>query len=153
MEEVAEFSIDTEYKAEIFKAFVGYYRLYGAIEGYNRFVWDNPSNLVEEVGFDVLWVLLFGDWDGSYLKTKRIYNRRRRLLKLEDWEILLDRYNHRCFYCGKRDKKLTKDHVVPISYGGEDVIDNVVPACWPCNYKKRARDIAEFKNGATLKLL
>ena len=70
----------------------------------------------------------------------------------EEWEAKKEQYNHRCFYCGKASK-LTKDHVLPVSLGGTDEIDNIVPACWACNYKKRARRIEFFKEGATLKLL
>ena len=83
MEVVAEFSIDTAYKNHLFKLVSKYDQLHGIIKGYNQFVWDNPEGLVDEIGFDVLWVLLFGNWDGSYLKTKRLYHRqkRRALLK------------------------------------------------------------------------
>lgn len=153
MEDVAEFSIDTDYKYKIFKMFAEYDRLYGAVGGFNQFITDNPRGISEEVGFDVLWVLIFGDWPGSYLKTKRLFNRRRRLLSDEDWLEILVRYDHRCFYCGDKKNKLTRDHVLAISRGGTDTIDNVVPACWSCNFKKRARGVADFKNGAMLKLL
>ena len=71
----------------------------------------------------------------------------------EEWETKKEQYEYRCFYCSKVAPRLTKDHVIPISLGGSNGIDNIVPACWACNYKKRARRIEYFKEGATLKLL
>lgn len=41
-------------------------------------------------------------------------------------------YCHEFFYFGE----LTKDHVVPKSKGGRDIIENVVPACSVCNQAK-----------------
>lgn len=44
-----------------------------------------------------------------------------------------------CHYCGRSvpPKELTMDHVIPISRGGRSVKGNVVPACKPCNNKKK----------------
>ena len=48
--------------------------------------------------------------------------------------------NGHCHWCGKRAKKLTIDHVVPVSRGGTNEIDNLVFACFDCNCKgKRDR--------------
>ncbi len=46
-----------------------------------------------------------------------------------------------CMYCGERfhDSDLSRDHVTPISRGGEDVWNNVVTACRRCNHHKGAR--------------
>ena len=44
----------------------------------------------------------------------------------------------RCHYC-KREAKpadLTLDHVIPLSRGGQDRLDNLVLACFPCNIRK-----------------
>ena len=40
-----------------------------------------------------------------------------------------------CSYCNERHK-LTLDHIVPLSTGGEHDIDNAVPACNSCNSAK-----------------
>jgi 5-methylcytosine-specific restriction endonuclease McrA len=47
----------------------------------------------------------------------------------------------RCQYCGTKysPNKLTLDHVMPKSRGGEDVPENLVAACKPCNNKKADR--------------
>jgi hypothetical protein len=43
-----------------------------------------------------------------------------------------------CSYCGKHfsESNLTRDHIVPVSKGGQDVWGNVVAACKKCNGKK-----------------
>ena len=41
-----------------------------------------------------------------------------------------------CQYCGKKEKELTFDHVLPRSRGGKTRWDNVVAACIGCNIKK-----------------
>lgn len=72
--------------------------------------------------------------------------RRRRARKLggvctlsrSEWEAIKTAYNHRCVYCGKIFKKLTQDHVIPLSKGGAHSAGNVVPACHRCNAKKQA---------------
>ena len=70
----------------------------------------------------------------------------------EEWEEKKHQYNNRCFYCGRKCL-LTRDHITPIKTGGTDKIDNIIPACRKCNSKKGVKEVAIFKNGATLKLL
>jgi 5-methylcytosine-specific restriction endonuclease McrA len=36
------------------------------------------------------------------------------------------------------------DHKLPLSRGGSNTIDNVVPACRPCNQKKHRLTVNEF---------
>lgn len=56
-----------------------------------------------------------------------------------DWLALKLRYRNRCAYCGRR-RSLTKDHIVPISTpGSSDAIENLRPACRPCNSRKSVR--------------
>ncbi len=46
-----------------------------------------------------------------------------------------------CLYCGRilADSQLTRDHVKPVSRGGENVWSNVVAACKSCNTRKGCR--------------
>lgn len=53
----------------------------------------------------------------------------------EEWAALCARYDYRCLACGER-KPLTKDHIIPLSRGGSDQIDNIQPLCKPCNTRK-----------------
>lgn len=45
-------------------------------------------------------------------------------------------FGDRCVYCDAADVPLELDHRIPISRGGPDTIDNLVPACKPCNLRK-----------------
>ena len=48
------------------------------------------------------------------------------------------RDGHKCVYCGSA-VRLTLDHVVPPSRGGDSVWENVVTSCAPCNLRKGNR--------------
>lgn len=62
---------------------------------------------------------------------------------LKEWELIKAIYNNCCFYCGEK-RKLTIDHVVPITKNGYHSISNIVPACQPCNSSKGAKDANWF---------
>lgn len=62
-----------------------------------------------------------------------------------DWLRVLRRYGFRCAFCGERAGNLTREHVIPLSRGGDHSIGNIVPACWPCNSSKRASTLTEWK--------
>jgi 5-methylcytosine-specific restriction endonuclease McrA len=68
------------------------------------------------------------------------------------WLDLVAMYRGGCAYCGAR-RKLQADHRTPLSRGGTNQIDNILPACAPCNLSKHDRTESEFlirKYGATL---
>lgn len=54
-------------------------------------------------------------------------------------ENLFKEYSGFCCYCG--GKATTIDHVIALSAGGSDDIDNLVPACGRCNSGKRDRPL------------
>jgi 5-methylcytosine-specific restriction endonuclease McrA len=73
----------------------------------------------------------------SYVRVPRGVSRRisRRVLFARDgWQ---------CAYCGTGGNRLTLDHVVPRSRGGESVWENVVTSCAPCNHRKGDRLLEE----------
>ncbi len=53
-------------------------------------------------------------------------------------QTLFKRDGHLCLYCGQRflSVHLSRDHVTPLSQGGEDTWTNVVTACRRCNNHK-----------------
>lgn len=60
-------------------------------------------------------------------------------LTRKQWEFIKEFHRHRCYYCGIKPMRLTKDHIIPLSRGGAHSMDNIVPACQPCNSRKGAR--------------
>ena len=73
----------------------------------------------------------------SYVRVPRIVQRkisRRALFARDGW---------RCVYCGSAGGRLTLDHVVPRSRGGDSVWENVVTSCAPCNLRKGNRLLDE----------
>jgi 5-methylcytosine-specific restriction endonuclease McrA len=52
---------------------------------------------------------------------------------------VLIRDRHVCVYCGRREKVLTIDHIIPVSRGGKSDFDNCVACCRTCNNHKGAR--------------
>ena len=46
-----------------------------------------------------------------------------------------------CMYCGNHfsRRKLSRDHIIPLSLGGKDDWKNVVTACYRCNNRKAGR--------------
>jgi 5-methylcytosine-specific restriction endonuclease McrA len=61
-------------------------------------------------------------------------------LTLEEWASLCDIYNHVCLMCGKPEP-LTIDHIVPLSKGGSNFIQNIQPLCRSCNSSKSNKTI------------
>tara|TARA_R100000008_G_C3585941_1_gene172278 strand:- start:2989 stop:3513 length:525 start_codon:yes stop_codon:yes gene_type:complete len=50
-----------------------------------------------------------------------------------------------CQYCGEQErKKLTIDHIIPVSRGGQNSFENCVTACFKCNNKKNNRLLSEI---------
>jgi hypothetical protein len=53
-------------------------------------------------------------------------------------------HGNECIYCGAFDK-LTTDHILPRSCGGEDIPDNVVRVCKSCNLGKSSKGLYEWR--------
>jgi 5-methylcytosine-specific restriction endonuclease McrA len=58
----------------------------------------------------------------------------------EQWIALCGKYGNKCLCCDKK-KKLTPDHVFPVSKGGTSDISNIQPLCGPCNSSKGAKTV------------
>jgi 5-methylcytosine-specific restriction endonuclease McrA len=61
-----------------------------------------------------------------------------------DWRDILAMYENRCADCGATDVPLTKEHIVPLSRGGLDTPENVIPVCRSCNSRKKKRPEEEL---------
>ena len=53
----------------------------------------------------------------------------------EQWAALKQAWGG-CAYCGATDRPLQRDCVLAISRGGRYTLDNIAPACGPCNASK-----------------
>ena len=76
------------------------------------------------------------------IRLKKFIHVPRRFRRQVTNTFLFARDGYRCQYCGRhraamRGREfLTRDHVVPMSRGGENSWDNVVTACSSCNNRK-----------------
>ncbi len=52
----------------------------------------------------------------------------RRNIPFEVRELVHEIYGHQCLMC-PRSKRLHLHHVIPVSEGGEDTVDNLIPLC------------------------
>ena len=70
-------------------------------------------------------------------RTRRLKPIKRGVPPLNNRELFL-RDGNLCMYCGDEfpDGHLTRDHVIPLSRGGDDRWSNVVAACKRCNTRK-----------------
>jgi len=90
-------------------------------------------------------------WREENCERIRFLVKRRRALKknadgshtLGEWENLKAQYNWTCPCCKKSEPKikLTEDHIIPLSKGGSDNIENIQPLCKSCNSKKYTKII------------
>lgn len=66
-------------------------------------------------------------------------------LTAKEWLNILKQYDYRCAYCGKDLLNLfdrpTRDHIMPVSKGGDNIKENIVPACQSCNSRKHNKII------------
>ena len=90
-------------------------------------------------------------WNKENPDKRATYESRRRALKAgnggshttEERLLKFAQLGHHCVYCWQKTK-LTIDHIIPLSRGGSDEIDNIVPACHSCNSKKHDKTAEEY---------
>ena len=67
----------------------------------------------------------------------------------KEFRELVEQYDFRCLKCGLSESALTEitmDHVIPISRGGDNVIENIQPLCRNCNSSKYTK-ILDYRFG------
>ena len=78
----------------------------------------------------------------SVIKIKTYIKNNSMAVEISRKNILV-RDNYTCQYCGKQNKSLTVDHVIPKFRGGQDTWENLVAACKECNQTKGERTSEE----------
>lgn len=77
-------------------------------------------------------------WNLHHSGRGRHFQKRR--LQINVFHRLCGEQNWRCCYCGSRMEGFAQDsdaptieHIIPLSLGGPDRIENIVVACYRCN--------------------
>ena len=96
-------------------------------------------------------------WRHKNIEKILEWNRRRNLKKkgvkgkhtLTEWKELKRTHGYRCVDCHISEEELklkwkntnftmlTRDHIIPITKGGTDNINNIIPRCVSCNSRKK----------------
>lgn len=81
----------------------------------------------------------------NHAHSKAAKHRRRALERqghftAKEWLELVEKYNYTCLCCKATNKRLEADHVIPLSKGGSNSIDNIQPLCAECNNKKGVQE-------------
>lgn len=61
-------------------------------------------------------------------------------------DYIKNKHNGRCGYCGCEPIIMHIDHIKPVSAGGTDDVDNLMPSCAQCNNFKSSSSLETFRN-------
>jgi 5-methylcytosine-specific restriction endonuclease McrA len=112
------------------------------LSGKNAYNWKGGKDLEN-------WSRLRKKWRVEHYDRILYLNSRRRIMKLkalgyhtfDEWETLKAQYDWTCPCCKRKEPeiKLTEDHIIPLSRGGSDNIENIQPLCKSCNSAKHTK--------------
>lgn len=57
----------------------------------------------------------------------------------KEFQELCQKYDNTCLRCLRNDVPLVSDHVIPLSKGGLNTIENIQPLCLACNTSKGSK--------------
>lgn len=64
-------------------------------------------------------------------KKRTIYG----VISEEEWRNLVEEFAFTCLWCNRRepDVLVVPDHIIPLAWGGKNIIENIQPLCKECN--------------------
>ena len=107
-----------------------------------RLVIDGKAEVLEEDASRIYHSERHAFSSPSVIRLVRFVHVPRRFRRQVTNTFLFARDGYRCQYCGKHKTHLrgreflTRDHILPVSKGGDNTWQNVVTACSPCNNRK-----------------
>lgn len=84
-------------------------------------------------------------------RSKVKENRQRRILESdgqytqEEWVALKQKYGFKCLRCEVEGEKLYPDHIRSLCKDGSNLIHNIQPLCFKCNFWKGPFKIVDFR--------
>lgn len=71
----------------------------------------------------------------------------RKTIDKDTRKLVYDKYKGHCAYCGKSIdyKDMQVDHLHPVYLGGKDELENYMPACRACNFRKATMSVDKFR--------
>ena len=94
------------------------------------------------------------NWNEKNRAYRNFLTLKRKSLKIKakgshtfgEWELMKKQYGFACPACHKLEPeiKLSEDHIIPLSRGGSNNIENIQPLCRSCNSRKRDKIIPKF---------
>lgn len=86
--------------------------------------------------------------DRSRISRKKQKHRRRALgnINFTEWITKVAMLGNKCQICFRTEPeiKITIDHIIPVSKGGTNHIDNLQPLCVGCNSKKHNKTLSNY---------
>lgn len=72
---------------------------------------------------------------------------KRKTIPKKTRQKVYEKCNGHCAYCGceLEYKDMQVEHMKPLSIGGTDTIDNMLPSCRSCNHYKSTLDLEHFR--------
>lgn len=77
----------------------------------------------------------------SQFKRKTTFKNTVNNLTSLQWQEIKKSQNYTCLHCGRSEPEitLTRDHIIPVAFGGHNTASNIQGLCLSCNSKKRTK--------------
>ena len=130
---------------------------------YESWQFQRMRELADLIAEECPWMWRIGDGNGGAVlnEVRAAYARRgfdttsdanglegkRKPIPIKLRAEVFRRDNHLCLKCGAEDG-LSIDHILPVSKGGQNTLDNLQTLCMPCNVSKGVATISYLSKTA-----